>query len=205
MLRLRRKSGAIAAVLAAATLPLLGLAQVAHAAPGGARHPMPRQPMVKHVQSADSGPAVHHDRSLPLRVLAARAHPVVHHGRIAPDRGEILPHPAPANRPDPVVQRRPGLRPAVPTTANFDGISGTSAGNGCGCTPPDPNAAVGTTQVVEIVNTAFAVFSKTGGTVMAPTSSNTLWSGFGGNCQTNNDGDATVAFDKLASRWVIQQ
>jgi hypothetical protein len=32
-----------------------------------------------------------------------------------------------------------------------------------------------------------------------------LWSGFGGNCQATNDGDATVAFDRLANRWVIQQ
>ena len=32
---------------------------------------------------------------------------------------------------------------------------------------------------------------------------NTLWSGFGGGCQTNNDGDATVVYDRLADRWII--
>jgi hypothetical protein len=98
-----------------------------------------------------------------------------------------------------------GSAPSITTTNNFDGISDSSAGNPCSCAPPDPNAAVGATQVVEIVNTAFAVYSKTGGTIMGPTATNPLWSGFGGDCQTTNDGDATVAYDKLAGRWVIQQ
>jgi Putative Ig domain len=165
------------------------------------------QPQVTHRQSPDSGPAVHHDTSLPLRVMAAQAHAHAGpaHKRIAPDRGFRLPHPPASHRPDPVVQSRPGTRAAVATIANFDGISVASAGNPCNCAPPDPNAAVGTTQVVEIVNTAFAVYSKTGGTIMGPTATNTLFSGFGGSCQTTDDGDATVAFDRLANRWVIQQ
>lgn len=32
-----------------------------------------------------------------------------------------------------------------------------------------------------------------------------MWSGFGGGCQANNDGDATVTYDTIAQRWVIQQ
>src|SRR5439155_8539788 len=31
------------------------------------------------------------------------------------------------------------------------------------------------------------------------------WSGFGGACQTNNDGDATVSYDRIANRWIVQQ
>ena len=38
-----------------------------------------------------------------------------------------------------------------------------------------------------------------------PVNSNTLWSGFGGGCETNNDGDATVKYDRAADRWVISQ
>ncbi len=34
---------------------------------------------------------------------------------------------------------------------------------------------------------------------------NTLWSGFGGACETDNDGQPTVNFDKLANRWVVSQ
>jgi uncharacterized protein YegP (UPF0339 family) len=59
--------------------------------------------------------------------------------------------------------------------------------------------------VVEIVNSELAVYNKTGGTVISPESVNTLWSGFGGGCQNHNDGDATVTYDALANRWVIQQ
>ena len=31
------------------------------------------------------------------------------------------------------------------------------------------------------------------------------WSGFGGGCETNNDGDPVVLYDKLANRWVMSQ
>ena len=198
---------AITASLAIAAVPGLMQASPAQAA----AHP-PASPRVsalahvRHRQSPDSGPAVHHDTSPPLRLMAARhAHPGPGSHRIAPDRGLRLPHPPASNRPDPVVQAHMGIKPAISTIANFDGISVSSAGNPCGCAPPDPNAAVGTTQVVEIVNAAFAVYSKTGSAIMAPTATNALFSGFGGSCQATDDGDATVAFDKLADRWVIQQ
>ncbi len=196
---------ALTAGVAVALLPGLLFASSAQAAPRHQASAHAVLPHVKHHQSSDSGPNVHHDLSLPLRVLATRAHHRKAPKQAAPDSQALLPHPPASLRPDPVVQSRPGIRAAVATTNNFDGISVSSAGNPCNCAPPDPNAAVGTTQVVEIVNTAFAVYSKTGGTIMAPTASNTLWSGFGGNCQATNDGDATVAFDKLANRWVIQQ
>ena len=32
-----------------------------------------------------------------------------------------------------------------------------------------------------------------------------LWTGFGGGCETNNDGDPIVLYDKLANRWVMSQ
>src|SRR5207237_5202460 len=34
---------------------------------------------------------------------------------------------------------------------------------------------------------------------------NTLWSGFGGGCQSNNDGDPIVLYDPIADRWLISQ
>jgi hypothetical protein len=38
-----------------------------------------------------------------------------------------------------------------------------------------------------------------------PADTNTIWSGFGGDCETYDDGDGTVAYDRLADRLVIQQ
>jgi hypothetical protein len=65
---------------------------------------------------------------------------------------------------------------------------------------------VGATQYVQWVNTSFAIFNKTTDALIAgPTAGNTLWSGFGGGCQTNNDGDPIVLYDKLAQRWIFSQ
>ncbi len=72
--------------------------------------------------------------------------------------------------------------------------------------PPDTNGAVGLTQYVQWVNSSFAIFNKsTGALISGPTPGNTLWSGFGGGCQTNNDGDPIVLYDKQANRWVFAQ
>jgi hypothetical protein len=72
--------------------------------------------------------------------------------------------------------------------------------------PPDTSGAVGTTQYVQFVNGAFAVFNKSTGAVeLGPVPGNRLWRQLGGNCAVNNDGDPVVQFDKLASRWVLSQ
>jgi hypothetical protein len=72
--------------------------------------------------------------------------------------------------------------------------------------PPDTNADVGLTQIVQTVNLIFAVYNKTGGSpVFGPVPINNLWIGFGGICETNNDGDPTVLYDDAADRWVISQ
>jgi hypothetical protein len=73
-------------------------------------------------------------------------------------------------------------------------------------TPSDAIGAVGTTQYLQWVDDAFAVFSKsTGNALYGPAAGNTIWSGFGGPCEANNDGQPTVNFDRLASRWVVSQ
>ena len=41
--------------------------------------------------------------------------------------------------------------------------------------------------------------------VYGPVRTNTLWSGFGGGCQSNDDGDATIAYDRLVNRWIVSQ
>jgi hypothetical protein len=72
--------------------------------------------------------------------------------------------------------------------------------------PPDTSGAVGTTQYVQFVNGAFAVFNKSTGAVeLGPVPGNVLWKRLGGNCAVNNDGDPLVQFDKIAGRWVLSQ
>ena len=96
--------------------------------------------------------------------------------------------------------------PALSASAglNFDGV-GLPGYSPTGA-PPDTNGAAGATQYVQWVNTSFGVFNKsTGALVYGPAAGNTLWSGFGGRCSTDNSGDPIVMYDQLANRWVMMQ
>jgi hypothetical protein len=111
------------------------------------------------------------------------------------------PYPHISNQPDSVFQRE--VLPLVSTTSllNFDGIVDAQGG---GFVPPDTNAAVGATQVVETVNVAYAVYDKTTGTqIMAPVNIQTLYKSLGGQCATGNLSDPIVNYDRAAGRWVI--
>ncbi len=182
-------------------------ALTALSAPASA-HAAPAQPPRPPRQSADSGPAVRHDVSPPLRSI--RPVPPKSTRRAEPDDEPRLPTPPAAKIPDPVRQRSGGTTHTAATASNFDGVGqgftgpqGTYSVTGV---PPDPNAAVGSTQVVEVVNTAYAVFNKSTGTAAyGPVDTSTIFSGFGGSCQSTNDGDATVRWDTLASRWIVTQ
>ena len=97
------------------------------------------------------------------------------------------------------------LAPHIPAPIlNFNGIP--FPGVGCNCAPPDTNGSVGTTQYVQIVNEGYQVFDKaTGNSILGPNSIESIWSGFGGVCQTSGFGDPVVVFDKIAQRWVITE
>src|SRR3989440_10635791 len=110
---------------------------------------------------------------------------------------------------DPVVQGAnslmafAGLNMPSPLL-NFDGVP--FPGVACNCAPPDTNGEVGATQYVQIVNEGFQVFDKTtGASLLGPSGIATLWSGFGGVCQSNGHGDPVVLYDQIANRWVITQ
>ena len=49
------------------------------------------------------------------------------------------------------------------------------------------------------------IYDKTGNLLYGPASGNTLWDGFGGPCETENDGDPIVLYDPLADRWLMSQ
>lgn len=97
------------------------------------------------------------------------------------------------------------LAPSIPAPIlSFAGIQ--FPGVSCNCAPPDTNGEVGLTQFVQMVNTGYQVFDKaTGASILGPNSIVSLWSGFGGVCQTSGFGDPVVLYDQLANRWVISQ
>jgi len=106
-----------------------------------------------------------------------------------------------SNVPDAVAQSEVLRQVATTSLLNFDGITDAQGGS---FVPPDTNAAVGATQVVETVNVAYAVYDKTtGAQLMAPTNIQTLYAPLGGECATGNVSDPVATYDKAAGRWLI--
>ena len=111
----------------------------------------------------------------------------------------------PSLLPDPVVQRFTGT-PLVPgSSRSFDGLD-----NASGVLPPDTNGDVGPHHFFQTVNLSLAIYSKGTATtppalLYGPFDGSTLWNGFGGPCETNNNGDPVVMYDHLADRWFMSQ
>lgn len=150
----------------------------------------------------------HHDFSRPLRDIAPKGGPV----QLPHEIPLRIPHPGAGalQQTDPVVQR--SATTAISTTGTFsflgvgNGFTGPNGTFTVDAAPPDTNGAAGDTQFVQWVNESFAVFDKvTGQALLGPVPGNTLWSGFGGGCETNNDGDPIVQYDKANHRWIMTQ
>ena len=160
----------------------------------------------KAVRKKTVNPALHHDISPPLSEIAPVPMPHKLKKNMEPKAGPPAPE---AGGRDPVVQAQAGTAAAPTPGLNIEGVGqGFTGPQGTytdDSAPPDPNGAAGPNNFVEIVNEAFAVFNKSGTPIYGPVATQTLWSGFGGGCQNNNDGDATVAYDRLADRWIISQ
>jgi hypothetical protein len=110
---------------------------------------------------------------------------------------------------DPALQTEGPTALAPIPHLNLDGVGEGFSGPGgtffvLGA-PPDPNGDAGPNHYVQLVNTDLAVFNKAGSPLFGPVPIRTLWSGFGGNCQTDNDGDPIVLYDRIADRWIISQ
>jgi hypothetical protein len=81
--------------------------------------------------------------------------------------------------------------------------------------PPDTTGDVGPNHYVQWVNLRYAVYTLTrnasneitGFNLVPgfPKNGNVVWQGFGGRCQTDNDGDPIVQYDQLADRWILTQ
>jgi hypothetical protein len=155
---------------------------------------------------AEVAPAVHHDSSPPLWLI-----PPVPRARPRADYApKHLPRPRPARaEADRALQATAPVALAPVLLQDFDGVgqgfTGPAGTFTVDAAPPDPNGDVGPNHYVQTVNTDFAIFDKTGTALYGPVPINTLWSGFGGDCETNNDGDPIVLYDPIADRWVISQ
>jgi hypothetical protein len=149
-------------------------------------------------------PSTHNDVSPPLRLIPPAVQDT--NKREGPQHrhsGKQLPSTGTTAASAVVATRTPSLNTSFEGVGQ--GFSGPQGSFTVNSAPPDPNGAVGPNHFVEVVNSSFAVFNKSGTPVYGPVATNTLWSGFGGLCQQDNDGDATVKYDQFADRWVIQQ
>lgn len=206
------KRTVLTALFSSLAVAFVLLGAVPPASATGARRP------ATHAAPVRSGPIVRrlvkYPASPPLRTLKG-----------APAKGggrRVIPlhaaPPLPRGKPNALkapIQPRVAPRLMPMPSSTFPGVgngfSGPQGTFSVPAIPPDTNGAVGPQDYVQIVNTDFAVFNKdrSRGTVGAvrygPVAINTLWSGVGGLCQADNDGDPIVAYDRIANRWVISQ
>jgi hypothetical protein len=89
--------------------------------------------------------------------------------------------------------------PSVTLGVSVTGVQGVNSS--CGCLPPDTNGAVGTTEVVETVNTAMDVFNKSGTLLSGPSSLKTFFGGHG--FTVNSLSDPVIVFDESINRYII--
>jgi hypothetical protein len=111
---------------------------------------------------------------------------------------------------DPVVQHKKGSGPLSAPLQSFDGMclpggQPCAEASSCGCLPPDTNGEVGATQFVQMVNSDFAVYSKTGQVLRHATPIDSLWANTSSECAAHNDGDPVVVYDQFANRWLLSE
>jgi hypothetical protein len=160
--------------------------------------------------------AIHHDTSPPMsemaipNVVTPQANKAIPIG-VKPDVGG----PAnPANaEPDGGLQA-PGyfMAPTPPPSLSVSGLSEQDNINTVGgaVVPPDTNGDIGLDDLgnriyVQYINLIWGVFDVTGNLIAGPFAGNTFWTGFGGFCETNNNGDPVVLYDDQAGRWFFSQ
>ena len=167
-------------------------------------------------------PAVHFDQSQPLTAMATmwKAPTPTNRVRRAPANAsaplEDTGGPPMPKIPEAAVaieQTTQGAGAAPQVLASFDGLGADFAGPqgpAEGRNPSDNSLAIGTDEIVQIVNSHLAVYSKqgkvypaSGKVVFGAVVTNTLFAEFGGPCEQQVSGDAVVRYDQLAHRWLF--
>lgn len=121
--------------------------------------------------------------------------------------GLIIDPPGTEGRPRYGPQSRDGKVQSDAPTGDIPApiISFDALTNQLGFTPPDPVGDIGLNHYVTMSNVHFTVHDRTGTLLIGPLANNTLWSGFGGECETQNDGDPIVLYDQFVDRWIMTQ
>ena len=111
-----------------------------------------------------------------------------------------------------IEQTEHGTKAAPRLVTSFDGLgSGFEGPQGAAMfrNPSDNSLAVGPDNIVQIVNSRMAIFTKkgakfdvTGKVLYGPVNTGNVFKGFG-NFGDLNNGDAVVRYDQLADRWLI--
>jgi hypothetical protein len=160
--------------------------------------------------------AIHHDTTTrPLREMFDTGdRPAVARGGRDFEPGR--PNPVGNTNPggiDPLADRSVGAPSAFaePKVAT----DGTPVDPAARVAPPDTTGDVGPNHYVQWVNLRYAIYTLTrnasneitGFTLVPgfPKNGNVVWQGFGGRCQSDNDGDPIVQYDQLADRWILTQ
>ena len=114
--------------------------------------------------------------------------------------------------PEPKAQRAPtpnvGQAPAASVSfGGYDSDDNFILLGGGRIMPPDTNGDVGLQHYVQWNNLGFKIFDKSGTLLNGPNGAlgNAIFAGFGGLCETLNDGDPIVLYDHLAGQWVLSQ
>ena len=114
---------------------------------------------------------------------------------------------------DPLADKSVGLPSALAEIKAS--TNGTPVDPNARVAPPDTTGDVGPNHYVQWVNLRYAIYTLTRGAnseitgfnLVAgfPKNGNVVWQGFGGRCESDNDGDPIVQYDQLADRWVLTQ
>jgi len=113
-----------------------------------------------------------------------------------------LPRPQRSLAVDPVVQGTQSTAAMPATSNNFPGLGNGFPGFSVTSAPSDVNLAVGPNDVVQVVNTSYAVFSKSGTVILGPASFASLFTGFS-DCTRTYYSDPIALYDRQANRWVL--
>jgi hypothetical protein len=167
-------------------------------------------------QRAEASDPAHYDRTrLPLREMFDRGErpEKARGGRdFEPGKPEPVGNTNPAGI-DPLAERSVGS----PSTFGDPKAStdGTPVDPSFRVAPPDTTGDLGPNHYVQWVNLRYSVYTVTrdvnnnitGFNLVAgfPKNGNVVWQGFGGRCESDNDGDPIVQYDQLANRWILTQ
>ncbi len=101
---------------------------------------------------------------------------------------------------DPLLQSKQGGKQMRSVNLNIEGVNNLN-----GVAPADTDGDIGPNHYFQIVNLAFAIFSREGALLYGPADNKTLWDGFIGPWTGTNDGDPIVLYDEAADRWMVSQ